>query len=172
MSRFTKSTEIILWESIYTKDWLIREVGEIGSGEFFIVPPGFKFDGVSSPRFLWRYIPKIEIKTILPWTCHDWWYRIKGRYVEFVCNNWLAIEPILIREWIDVDLFKSKLRDYTRNDIDSMFHQMLIAKKNSWIKSYIMYKWVDKFGGMYWNNPITQEWLDYIEWKTNFNLWC
>lgn len=98
MSRFTKSTEIILGDSIYTKDWLIREVGGIGSGEFFIVPPGFKFDGISSPWFLWWYIPKLEIKTILAGTCHDWGYRIKGRYKEFVLNNREKIEPVLIKE--------------------------------------------------------------------------
>ena len=163
MSRFTKSTEVILWEKyIYTKDWFIREVWYIWSGEFFMWPPIFKFDGISSPRFLWWYIPKLEINTILAWTFHDWGYRIKGRYREFVLNNWLVIEPILIREGIDIKLFKSKLRDYSRAEIDFMFGQMLIAKKNSLKKSNIMYKWVHIFWSHYWNQPITQEGLDYI----------
>ena len=36
---------------------LVWEVGEEGSGEEVIIPPGFVTDGVTSPRLVWWLIP-------------------------------------------------------------------------------------------------------------------
>lgn len=157
MSRFTKQSKIILdnWD-IYTDDWIIREV-VVWSWEFFLVPRIFKYDWVSSPWFLWRYIPPIEWKTIIPWACHDFWFRIKGRYEEFVKNNIEEIKKVLEREWIDVVLFLKNVKNYTQSEINAMFKQQLLAMGNSEKKSEIMYKWVKYFGWLYRNQPITED---------------
>ena len=42
----------------------------------FIIPAGFESDGVSVPRFFWRFIsPPIDPRTIRAGVTHDWIYR-------------------------------------------------------------------------------------------------
>lgn len=36
---------------------LIYELGELGSGDFIIVPPDYVTDGASIPRLLWAFLP-------------------------------------------------------------------------------------------------------------------
>ena len=163
MSRFTKQSKIILdWWKIYTEDRIIREVGEVGSWEFVLVPPVFEYDWVSSPWFMWRYIPRIEWKTIIPWACHDRWFRIKGRFEDYVKNNLEKVKEVLQREGIDVDLFMKKLRNYSQKELNSMFKQQLIAMNNSERKSNVMYAGVRMWGWYYWNKPITENWKKYL----------
>lgn len=54
-----------------------------------IMPAGFKSDGMSVPRFFWRFIsPKIEGRTAGPSIIHDWLYA-SHRLTRKEADNWL-----------------------------------------------------------------------------------
>ncbi len=164
MSRYTKTTPINLHEwSIYTSWWIFREVWEIWSNEFIPIPPIFKYDGVSSPRIMQWYIPRIEVSTIVPGCSHDWGYKIKWRVKDYCLANMDILTPVLQAEWIDIDLFIKNLKNYTRQEIDLMFYDQLIAFNNPHIKSAIMCDGVYLFGYRYWNQPITEEGKKYLK---------
>lgn len=55
---------------IVERDVSLRKWGMNG-----FIPRGFRSDGMSIPRFFWRWIsPKIDARTVAPSIIHDWLY--------------------------------------------------------------------------------------------------
>lgn len=87
----------------------------------FTVPVGFKSDGASVPRFLWRLLsPRIDPITLAPSIAHDWLYTQAGR------------------------------RDLTRGECDSWYRDALILRGYPRWKSQLTYIGVRLFGGRHW----------------------
>ena len=87
----------------------------------FTVPVGFKSDGASVPRFLWRLLsPRIDPVTLAPSIAHDWLYTQAGR------------------------------RDLTRKECDGWYRDALILRVYPRWKATLTYIGVRLFGGRHW----------------------
>ena len=87
----------------------------------FAVPAGFKSDGASVPRFLWRLLsPRIDGVTLAPSIAHDWLYTQAGK------------------------------RDLTRPECDAWYCSALIARGYPRWKSWLTYFGVRLFGWRHW----------------------
>jgi len=63
-----KNLLCVVSEDVYLRQWGIDAV----------LPKGFASDGMSIPRFFWRWIgPKVEAQTVCPGIIHDWLYTSK-----------------------------------------------------------------------------------------------
>lgn len=91
-------------------------------GKSFVVPAGFKSDGVSTPRFVWSIIsPAIDPESLRAGVAHDWIYRMQP-------SGW------------------------TRAEADLMFLCFLIEDGLSVPRALTAYAFVRAFGGKAWRD--------------------
>jgi len=116
----------VLW--VLTKKYVVT----IGASIRLVCPSGMETDGASIPRFFWRVIGHpMSLPYVKAAVLHDAGYMARLRWYRKNTDGWVE-------------------DDYTREEIDNLFLEIMKMLGVSWWRRRLMYIAVRWFGGGNW----------------------
>lgn len=116
-----------LWE--LENDWSVFYEGNV-----YHIPAGFKTDGASVPRFLWRVCgTPLEVPRVYAALVHDWLYSGGVPNAARLHDALYSGGPVV-----------------TRAEADAIYRDMLIALGESRFKAYVEWSAIRLCGGSHW----------------------